>query len=787
MKILKLFGAISIFTCLAAYTLCFSETDKFATEKKQQITNLYGKLPLTFVENRGQFDKQVRFCARSPKTTVYFCTNEVVFHFVEKPKGIKSPHALETSETNSAQAEEKYKELVLRVSFSDTNPNVLIEGLDKLPVKVNVFRGSDQSKWLKDIPTYKKIIYHNLWEGIDLVYYGMPEYGMKYDLIVHPGADPTKAKLKYAGHDKLSVNSEGELIVNTAFVQIVEKKPYVYQQIKGNNEEVKGTFSVSNDIVTLNLEDYDTNYPLIIDPGLAYSTFLGGTSYDSGYFISTDSSGCAYVTGVTYLTGFPTTVGAYDTSSNGEWDIFITKLNASGTGLVYSTFLGGASDDYGHGVDVDSSGSVYVTGYTESSDFPATTGAYDTLYNGTGDVFVTKLNASGTGLVYSTFLGGASDDYGHGVDVDSSGSAYVTGYTESSDFPATIHAFDTSYNGFMDVFVTKLNSTGTGLVYSTFLGGTSYEYGYGISIDSSGCAYITGGTGSSDFPATAGAYDTSCNGNQDVFVTKLNSTGTGLVYSTFLGGISDDVGFSVSVDSSGCAYVTGLTESSDFPATAGAYDTSCNSIFSFLDAFVTKLNATGTGLVYSTFLGGIDNDYSHGISIDSSGCAYITGETESSDFPATTDAYDTLYNGMVDVFMTKLNASGTALVYSTFLGGISDDVGLSVSVDSSGRAYITGETESSDFPATTDAYDTSQNGNHDVFMTKILMKPYIYSITYDGSTVTIFWNPLRGMSYIVEWSEDMSSWTQVPVGQVGEWTDTNVGRYAKKFYRVRED
>ena len=323
---------------------------------------------------------------------------------------------------------------------------------------------------------------------------------------------------------------------------------------------------------------------------------------------------------------------------------------------------GGASEDYGYSIAVDSSGAAYVTGLTRSSDFPATPGAYDTTYNEScgspilpcADAFVAKLNPSGTALVYATFLGGAKIDYGYSIAVDSSGAAYVTGSTYSSDFPPTPGAYDTTHNGLHDAFVVKLNPSGSTLAYATFLGGDGWEEGSGIAVDASGAAYVTGGTGSPDFPTTSGAYDRTFE-NGDAFVVKLNPSGTALVYATFLGGSEVDWGHSIAVDSSGAAYVTGTTNSSDFPTTPGAYDTTHSGV---CDAFVVKLKPSGDGLTYATFLGGDNKEWGLDIAIDSSGAAYVTGWTNSSDFPTTPGAYDTTYNGDHDVFVAKLAVGG---------------------------------------------------------------------------------------------------------------------------------
>jgi len=404
--------------------------------------------------------------------------------------------------------------------------------------------------------------------------------------------------------------------------------------------------------------------------GLVYSTFLGGSSIDYGLAIAVDESGAAYVTGGTGSDDFPTTAGAFGTTLSGMRDTFVTKLNGVGNGLVYSTLLGGSDTDNGYGIAVDGSGAAYVTGGTYSSNFPTTVAALDRTHNGASDVFVTKVNPAGSALVYSTFLGGSSGDFDNRIALDGSGAAYVTGRTGSANFPTTVGAFDTIYNGgSSDTFVTKLNAAGIGLVYSTFLGGNDTECfnGCDIVVDESGAAYVTGETSSANYPTIAGAFDTTYGGRGDVFVTKLNAAGNVLIYSTFVGGPQWDSGRSIALDRSGGAYITGLTESSNFPTTPDAFDTTRNGgicgsypyTFPCRDIFVTKLNAAGSGLVYSTYLGGSDDDYGYGIVTDRGGAAYITGRTYSSDFPTTMGAFDTTHAGgsgrdKWDVFVAKL-------------------------------------------------------------------------------------------------------------------------------------
>ena len=485
---------------------------------------------------------------------------------------------------------------------------------------------------------------------------------------------------------------------NTEGNKIIQKKPIIYQEIVGKRVSLEGRFKIlGNHVIateakqspfpsgielspfplvgeggvkgefayTFELASYDKAHPLVIDPVLVYSTYLGGGGYDYGIGIAVDGSGNVYVTGSTNSTDFPTTLGAYDTTHNSAsygWnDVFVSKLNALGTTLIYSTFIGGHFSDFGFEIAVDSLGNSYVTGDTGSSNFPTTPGVFDTTYNNNikiadlKDIFVLKLNATGSALIYSTFIGGGNGgDYGGGITLDSLGNVYVAGSTDSSDFPTVSGAYDKTFNGGSDVFVLKLNSTGSSLIYSTFIGGTMGEGGSDIALDGLGNAYVTGATESGNFPTTLGAYDNTLNSGYDVFVAKLNGSGTALVYSTYLGGGGDDYGYEIAVDGSGNAYVTGQTGSTNFPVSPGAYDTTING--GYCDAFVTKLDGSGSAMVYSTYLGGSSSDYGYGIAVDGSGNVYVTGFTNSTNFPVTPGAYDTTYNGdNYDVFVTKFS------------------------------------------------------------------------------------------------------------------------------------
>jgi hypothetical protein len=601
-----------------------------------------------------------------------------------------------------------------------TNPDPPAAGLDELPGKSNYFIGDNPGEWRTDVPTYAKVRYKNIYSGIDLIYYGN-QGQLEYDFVVAPGADPTWVRLGLDGTTGIHLDEHGNLVMETAVGRVRHDKPLVYQEIDGVRREIPAAYVVK-DAQEFGFEvgQYELDRPLVIDPTLVYSTYLGGAGRDRAEGIAVDATGNTYVTGPTESLDFPTTSGAFDSTRNGLVDVFVAKLNATGSALLYSTYLGGSSNQEGRGIAVDSLGNAYVMGQTASPDFPTTPGVFDVTFNSPGqsDVFVTKLNATGSALLYSTYLGGSSTDFGRGIAVDASGNAHVVGTAFAPDFPTTPGAFDTSFDGDRDAFLTKLNHMGTALVYSTYIGGSSSDEGRAVAVDGAGNAYMTGDTGSADFPTTPGAFDTALN-DFDAFVTKLDPTGVALVFSTYLGGAGGEQGFDITIDASENVYVTGSTFSPDFPTTAGAFDSTVNGT----DAFVTKLNPAGSALVFSSYLGGSAIEEGIGIATDSSGNAYVAGITTSLDFPTTSGAFGPSLNGFCDTFVTQLDPTGSALLFSTFLGGSDiecESRNPRIATDSSGNAYVAGQTLSSDFPTTPGGFDTTFNGGHDdAFVAKI--------------------------------------------------------------------
>jgi beta-propeller repeat-containing protein len=575
------------------------------------------------------------------------------------------------------------------------------------------------------MPTYAKLRYRGLWPGIDLVVQGGGGR-LKYELHLRPGARVKDIRLAYRGATELSLSAGGALRIGTPLGPMRDSPPVSYQVIAGRRVPVESRYRLDdrneNAYGFAIGAGYHPRRPLVIDPAVVYSTFLGGDSFERPWAITVDGAGSAYVTGPTVRSTFPTTPGAFDTTQGGS-AAFVTKLNPAGSALAYSTYLGGRvagsgrfADTSGTDLAVDAGGNAYVAGNTNTTDFPTTPGAYDTSFDGALDVFVTKLNATGSALSYSTYVGDSGFNASAGIALDAARNAYVALGTDASDFPTTPAAWDTSFNGGTDTIVTKLDAAGSGLSYSTYLGGAGADAASDIQVDPGGNAYVTGDTSSAGFPTTAGAYDTTFAGFLDVFAAKLNASGSSLSYSTYLGGGMGELGGGLALDPARNAYITGSTLSPDFPTTSAAYDRTFGGEF---DAFVTKLNTAGSAISYSTFLGGAGSDFAQSIVVDSGGSAYVTGETGSNDFPTSPGSDDRTLNGFRDAFVTRLSAAGSELSYSTFLGGGDIEAGRDIALDARDSAYLAGETASADFPATAGAYDTSFNGALDAFITKL--------------------------------------------------------------------
>jgi hypothetical protein len=692
-----------------------AEIGPFGLQQEKMVMTNLSSMPLAFTENRGQWDEKVLYRAEAGGATFYFCHDEVVYFFV------RDTDELEEEQLSWTRRKE---------SLPDAPPFERPRYKKEAMLIKAEFIGANPNPEI--IPEDRLSHNCNYFYGNDPAKWrtDVPSYsaitykdiwpgidlryygtgrGMKYDFIVNPGAEISLIKVHYDGADDLAVTPNGDLQADTRFGFVYENIPSVYQEMGGTRHNITGRYRIVEPGV-FGFEVEGYNHSV----ALVIDPELVYSTYIGG---SSNEEGFGIAvdgSGSAYVTGFTRsfdfpTANPYDGSYNETNDVIVTKLSAAGNSLLYSTYLGGHNRDRGHGIAVDGSGSAYVTGETHSWEFP-TVNPYDESFNGYYDVFVTKLSAAGNSLLYSTFLGGDMDDRGYGIAIDGSGSAYVTGETSSSDFPM-VNSYDGSHNGYYDVFVARLSAAGNSLLYSTYLGGPDEEEGRDIAVDGSGSAYVTGYTRSSEFPVV-NPYDGSYSNTSDAFVTKLSATGNSLLYSTYLGAGNPDYGCGIAVDGSGSAYVTGYTYSFNFP-TVNPYDGSHNGLY---DVFVTRLSAAGNSLLYSTFLGGSSSDFGLGIAVDGSGSAYVTGFTESSNFP-TVNAYDGSFNGYYDVFVARLSAAGNSLLYSTYLGGTYIDEALGITVDDSGSAYVTGYTYSSDFP-TVNPYDGSFNGYIDVLVAK---------------------------------------------------------------------
>ena len=729
-NLLRCFGTLSLTIALVlAGNLFVTKQAAHAAPSISKITaetahTAYGSLPTTFIANDGQLDASVRYEMRSSAGHLFFTPQGITLALTAPANAPAAAQHIKSEVDAAPQTS-----ISVRVSFDGANPNPVLDGADQLPGIANFFIGSDPTQWHTNVPTYAGVAYHDLYPGIDLSYTGHVGV-LKGTYTVASGTDPALIRWRYTGANATHIDATtGNLLIDApAGVRLIEQVPEAWQVgADGTQHIVTTKYTLTEDgTAQFTVGKYDQALPLVIDPGLVYSTYLGGSG--SGQGVAVDSSGNAYVVGATGSTKFSTTIGAAQTIFGGGYnDVFMTKLNVAGNALVYSTYLGGSGDDFGSAIAVDNSGNAYVTGSTTSANFPTTTGVYQTTYGFDTDAFVTKLNATGNALMYSTYLGGIAFDEGYGIAVNSSGNAYVTGFTNGANFPITAGAYQTTFYNSVVIFVTELNTAGSALVYSTYLGGNSGASSYGIAVDSSGNVYVTGVT-SDSFPTTAGAYQTTLGGNMDTFIAKLNAAGSALVYSTYLGGSRDDFGYGIAVDRGGSAYVTGYTQSANFPTTIGAAQTTFGGSY---DAFVSKLNAAGSALVYSTYLGGSRDDFGYGIAVDRGGSAYVTGFTASANFPTTPGDAQTTFGGSYDAFVSKLNAVGSAL-YSTYLGGSDTDEGLGIAVDSSGNAYVTGFTGNS-FPTTMGAYQPTSSSTFNTFVTKLDMIPATPTTTPSNS------------------------------------------------------
>jgi uncharacterized repeat protein (TIGR01451 family) len=684
-----------------------------------QLREFAARLPLSFEQNVGQLDSLAKFSAHGAGYNLFLTSTGAVLELRHN-----SSKTFPKTRKEQSHAQRRASSSVLAMNLLGANAQAIAKGVDELPGRINYFIGNDRSKWRTDVSTFRAVRYDGIYPGISLTYYGNQKE-LEYDFIVAPNADPQNIQLAFASTARCRISTKGDLLLRTTAGEIRQRKPVVYQEVEGQRRFVTGHFVLTGkQTVGFEIGPYDHTKELIIDPTLVYSTYLGGSGDDLGSSIAVDSNHNIYLAGTTSSTNFPLQGAAYGADA-GLADIFVTKIDAAGANILYSTYIGGSGQDRGDGLAIDTNGNAYVVGRVDSSsvNFPTTAGSFAPNYRGGDfDGIVFKLNAQGNALVYSGFLGGEENDSTEGVVVDPTGNAYVTGGTKSSAFPTTINAYQGTRAGDTDAFLTKINSAGSGLVYSTYLGGSGTDRGSGIAIDSSGNAYVSGFTSASDFP-TENAFQNGFGGSFDAFVAKFDTNGNGvssLIFCSYLGGTGDDKAYGIAIDNGGNnVYVSGQTSSNNFPLLVPAQPTFGGSF----DGFVAKISTAGTK-VYATYLGGSADDRGSGIAVDAAGAAYVTGFTSSTNFPTVTPLQ--LSNGGgFDAFVTKLNPAGNAFVYSTYLGGSGNESNTStgtstnpIALDAAGNAYISGFTTSTNFPTAT-PLQFNNAGGQDSFVVKI--------------------------------------------------------------------
>jgi hypothetical protein len=707
---------------------------KILPATKDRIWKTYSALPMSFEVNQGQAEGTVRFLARGRGYTVLLKPNEAALALLSPGQGAQFPQKGKNRPQLSTR--------VLSMRIEGANLAARATGLERLPGISNYFIGNDPRQWHTHIPTYKKVQFEQIRPGVNLVYYGN-QGQLEYDFVLSPGVKPDSLRLSFQGSDG-AINEQGDLVFTATEGKVLFHRPVAYQTSSsdpGRKHYLAASYVLKGrNRIGFAVPHYDPHEPLVIDPYLYYSTYLGGNGGETGNAIALDTLNDAYVTGSTASTNFPTTspsgTSIYQKTYGGDTDAFVTMLRYDGEVLIYSTYLGGNSYDTGNGIALDSSNNAYIVGSTSSANFPVSSSTvFQATFGGDTDAFVAKLDSTGSKLLYSSFLGGSDVDYGNAIAVDEYGNMFVTGYTESTDFP-TANAIQAGNNGNGDAFVAEIDPNlvqNQQLVYSTYLGGSSADSGQGIAVDPGDNAYVTGYTFSTNFP-TYQPYQSASGGSVDAFVTKLSAGGSSFVFSTYLGGKGDDRGWAIALDPDLNVYVAGSTLTpctpapvtppttycspvSTFPTTAGAFQTyATKESPGYSAAFVTKFNFLGSGLLYSTLLSGSLTDAASAIAIDSSGNAYVTGYTESDDFP-TANALQAGFTGGTcgstpcpDAFVTEVNNLGSSLVYSTYLGGTKADFGNGIALDINANAYVVGTTDSADFPAIADAYQ-GQPGN----------------------------------------------------------------------------
>ena len=670
-----------------------------------------------FIENKGQWPSEVQFLYRTMGMNAWITNSGVVYDFytIEK-KADNFPNDRKKSILSGEYLETKAGH-VMQMSLANANQAPHSEGFDGSLAVYNYLKGNEPGKWASSVVEYQEVVVSNVYPGIDIKYY-VSGGKLRYDFLIDVDANPSEIAWDILGGNHRTENGE-QLVLETSIGDVQMSELFAYQENNGLKAKVECSFvKGQDDLVRFDLGQYDKTKKLVIDP-VVFATFLGGQYYEFPYGMEVNSAGEVFVIGETRSTDFPTTLGAYSNTNAGNEDCFVSKMAADGTTLIYSTYIGGDMRDLIIETPsiLTADGGVIVTGTTMSSNFPTVVGAFDNTYNGDWDGFILKLNPAGTSLAFSTYLGGDLADFAQHAVLDNAGNIIVAGNTYAGDFPITGGAYDQTENGGGDLFIAKFNSDCSSLNFSTLFGGNDYDDCHAIELDENNNVIIAGETSSPDFPMVGSTYDQTYNGDGDLIVAKMNSTGSDVIWSTFVGGAAyEQCRGLLDIDDDYNIYISGITESADFPVTSGAYD---NSLGGVADAFLLKMNPSGNGLIYSTYLGGALTDLSFGLTVDEHRTAYLCGKTTSTDFPTTTNAEQFVLRGGADQFVTRVNENGNGLIYSTYYGGdgivfppdpasvpdINEESSLSIWADDAGNVIFGGITWCATYPVTSGVYN----------------------------------------------------------------------------------
>lgn len=690
------------------------------------MTDAYQKRPIYFEANHGQHPETIRYLFRGDRYHLALHQREVRWSLKNSGTSNKDSLGIQRAQ--------------VQLEWLNTSSNITVSGGVPGKAKVHYFKGNQIDHWYPNIPTYAKVKYQEIYPGIDLIFYGNHQNLLEYDFMLAPGTDPSVIAFRYRGMDHWWIDEEGNLQLKIGEELFTQEAPIVYQKIDGERQRIGGEYRIeANGQMGFSIPAYDSDYPIIIDPVIRYSTFLGGALGDYGMAIDVDELGQAYVTGVSFSADFPTDA-AFQNTLSGDADVLVTKLDAAGQ-VLYSTYIGGAQADSGADIVVGDDQSVYITGYTNSRDYPLQAELDGTL-GGINDAFVTKLHPDGNALLFSTYLGGSGADFGHGIDLNAGNDAYVTGYTASEDFP-TQNPIQASFGGGTgDAFISQIRSDGSALLYSTYLGGSRNdcyisngalngltEINCRIAIHSDSTISIAGTTNSQDFP-TQNPLSPNLSGNRDAFVSRISADGSTFIYSTYYGGTSNERTYDIALNENGEAYFVGLTNSDDLPLGAAPVQ---NALGGSSDGFIAGLSADGSSLVAGTYLGGSSTDFCRAITIDTLGNPSLTGFTQSTDFPLMAPLQGYQDNG--DAFVTTLNAGANTFLFSTYLGGGLAESGRGIASDLYNSLYITGSTASTDFPILAPFQADWAGGEADAFVTKLGADTTVYDFEYVAKVV----------------------------------------------------